>query len=173
MPNKILGDSEAPTKGQQVITACAFIHHNFNGVEKVFLPKRADTKKFLPGVYELPGGHIDYGEDIIDGLKREMTEELGMNITVGDPFAIFTYVNHIKGSHSIQVSYFAKFSDVIEKIKLDAEVHSTFGWFPENELDKVVSTIKGKDDPEIQVMRRDSVYLTKSLYFWVGWKLFY
>jgi len=30
-------------KGQQVITACAFIHANFDGVEKVFLPKRAAT----------------------------------------------------------------------------------------------------------------------------------
>jgi len=52
-------DSETPTHSTQVITACAFIHHTFDGVEKVFLPKRAETKKFLPGVYELPGGHIE------------------------------------------------------------------------------------------------------------------
>ncbi|MDP3883136.1 MAG: hypothetical protein Q8Q48_03725 [Candidatus Staskawiczbacteria bacterium] len=58
MGNKISHDSEKPAQGQQVITACAFIHHNFDGVEKLFMPRRADTKKFLPGVYELPGGHI-------------------------------------------------------------------------------------------------------------------
>ena len=34
---------------------------------KILLPKRASTKKFLPNVYELPGGHIDFGEDIADG----------------------------------------------------------------------------------------------------------
>ena len=61
---KISHDSETPAHGQQVISACAFIHHNFDGVEKVFLPKRANTKKFLPGIYELPGGHLDFGEDI-------------------------------------------------------------------------------------------------------------
>lgn len=69
--SSIAHDSETATPGQQVITACAFIHHKFNGVEKVFLPKRADTKKFLPGAYELPGGHIDFGEDPVSGLKRE------------------------------------------------------------------------------------------------------
>jgi hypothetical protein len=42
-------DSETPAQGQQVITACAFIHHNFDGVEKLFWPKRADTKKFFAG----------------------------------------------------------------------------------------------------------------------------
>ena len=72
--NKVSHDSATPAHGQQVITACAFIHRSIDGVEKVFLPKRADTKKFLPGKYEIPGGHIDYGEDIEEGLKREIQE---------------------------------------------------------------------------------------------------
>src|SRR3546814_9077575 len=90
MTNSIYHDSEVPAHGQQVITACAFSHHNFDGIEKVFLPKRADTKKFLPGVYEIPGGHIDYGEDVAAGLKREIQEEFQMDIEIGDPFAAFT-----------------------------------------------------------------------------------
>jgi hypothetical protein len=71
-------DSETPAQRQQVISACAFIHHKVDGVEKVFLPKRAATKRFLPGVFELPGGHIDYGEDMVTDLKREITEEFNM-----------------------------------------------------------------------------------------------
>jgi hypothetical protein len=39
---KISHDSETPAQGQQVITACAFIHYNFDGVEKLFWPKRVD-----------------------------------------------------------------------------------------------------------------------------------
>lgn len=42
------------------------------------MPKRADTKKFLPSVYELPGVHIDFGEEPVSGLKREIYEEFGM-----------------------------------------------------------------------------------------------
>ena len=89
MTNKTVHDSETLAEGKQVITACAFIHHNFDGVEKVFLPKRADTKKFLPGVYELPGGHIDFGEELVEGLKREIEEEFDIQINVGDPFYAF------------------------------------------------------------------------------------
>jgi len=151
--SKISHDSETPAPGKQVITACAFIHHNFSGTEKVFLPKRAVTKKFLPGVFELPGGHIDFGEDIVAGLKRELIEELEMNIIVGDPFYVFTYFNGIKGSHSIEVDYFATFKDNINKIHLNPEDHSEYGWFSKDEIKiKVVSLEKLADDPEIKAI---------------------
>ena len=127
-------DSETPAQGKQVITVCAFIHANFDGVEKVFLVKRAQTKKFLPGVFELPGGHVDYGEDIIAGLQREVQEEMGMRINVGDPFVVFTYTNKVKGSHSIQVTYFARFEDPVENIRLNQEDHSEYCWVAESEL---------------------------------------
>ena len=115
---KISHDSETLAVNQQVITACAFIHQKIGGVEKVFLPKRAAIKKFLPGVYELPGGHIDFGEDAVVGLKREIDEELGMKVEVGDPFFVFTYTNEVKGSHSIEVIYFAHFTHDISASKL-------------------------------------------------------
>ncbi len=152
MSNKTSHDSETPAKGMQVITACAFIHKNFDGVEKVFLPRRAETKKFLPGVFELPGGHIDFGEDIVDGLKREVKEEFQVNIEVGDAFSAFTYANEIKGSHSIEVIYFAGFSDPIESIKLNPEDHSEFKWIAESEIEQVVADNKRGDDPEIKAI---------------------
>lgn len=148
--NKISHDSETPAHGKQVITACALIHHNFDGVIKVFLPKRAETKKFLPGVFELPGGHIDWGEDIVEGLKREIIEEFGMRIKVGDPFAAFTYTNEIKGSHSVEIIYFASFEDPIENIKLNPEDHSEFRWVSEDEMDSIGRT----EDVEMQNVRK-------------------
>ena len=154
MSNKTSHDSEVTAHGQQVITAYALIHKNFDGVEKIFLPKRADTKKFLPGVYELPGGHIDYGEDIIKGLKREIKEEFEVDIAVGEPFACFTYTNDVKGSHSIEVIYFAAFISPIEDIKIHPEDHSEFVWISEDELKKVMTENKRGDDPEIQALKR-------------------
>lgn len=131
---KTTHDSETPAHGQQVISACAFIHYEFNGVKKVFLPRRAETKKFLPGLYELPGGHIDYGENIVAGLKREIKEEFDMNVAIGDPFAVFTYINTVKGSHSIEVIYFATFIDPIEKIVINPDDHSEYRWLAKDEV---------------------------------------
>jgi len=142
-------DSESPAHGQQVITACAFIHHNFDGVEKVFLPRRAATKKFLPNVWELPGGHIDYGEDLVAGLKREAQEEFEKDITVGDVAGVFTYVNDIKGSHSIEVVYFAQFVGGIDDIRLHPEDHSACKWFSEADLAELP-----QDDDETILMHR-------------------
>ena len=148
---KVSHDSETAAHGQQVITACAFIHRKIDGLEKVLLPKRADTKKFLPGKYEIPGGHIEYGEDIVIGLKREIREELGIEITVGDPFAVFTYTNDVKGSHSIEVVYFAQLQDSPDTISIDPDDHSTFGWFTEEEA---VDLNSDNEDEEVRVIQK-------------------
>jgi 8-oxo-dGTP diphosphatase len=149
--NKLSHDSETPAQGQQVITACAFIHRKVDGVEKVFLPKRADTKKFLPGKYEIPGGHIDYGEDIKVGLKREAKEELGVEITLGDPFAVFTYTNEVKDSHSIEVVYFAQVVGSPDKITINPDDHASCGWFTEAEA---VSLNGDAEDEEVAVIKK-------------------
>lgn len=141
---KIQHDSETPAVGQQVIVACAFIHQQIDGVEKVFLAKRATTKKFFPGVFEIPGGHIDFGEDIVDGLKREVREELGVEIQVGDPFGVFSFMNEIKGAHGVEVAYFAHFVDEVPVIKLEPADHSEWAWFSEDEYDTFSA---GRDDP--------------------------
>lgn len=151
---KISHDSEVLAVGQQVITACAFIHCEIDGVRKVFLPKRAVTKKFLPNIYEMPGGHIDYGEEMVAGLKRELMEEFGVEVKVGDPFAAFTYTNAVKGSHSIEVVYFAKLIGPPEDITLNPEDHSSYGWFSELEIEGVYSQQSGKDDPEYAIARK-------------------
>ncbi len=128
---------EISAEGKQVITACAFIHQKFDGEEKLFLPRRALTKKFLPGFFELPGGHIEFNEDIIEGLKREIMEEHKMGISIGDPFLFFTYTNQVKNSHSIEIIYFAKFKDSIENIKINPEDHSEYKWIKESEIDEI------------------------------------
>lgn len=152
--NKVSNDSEKPAHGQQVITACAFIHRRFGYAEKVFIPRRADTKKFLPGAYELPGGHIDFGEGVVGGLKREILEEFGMRIIVGDPFYVFTYTNEVKGSHSVEIIYFAVFEDPTQNIKLNPKDHSKLVWISENEIDKILTKNKKKDNPEIKAIIR-------------------
>ena len=149
-------DSETLAEGKQVITACALMWHDFDGVKKVFLPKRAATKKFLPNVFEMVGGHIDFGEDIIEGLKREIKEELGVQASIGDAFASFTYLNEVKKSHSVEDVFFGTFLDPIESITLNPEDHSTFDWFSIDEVKKRGDEIKPEsgvghsyeDDPE-------------------------
>lgn len=141
-------DSETPAAGQQVITACAIIHHPFDGVEKIFLARRASTKRFLPGVWEVPGGHIDFGEHVIVGLKREIQEELEVSIAIGDPFFVFDYTNEIKGSHSLEVLYFATLLDPPGLITLHPDDHSEGIWITKDTLPTLYSPQKHDTDDE-------------------------
>lgn len=147
-------DSAMLAIGQQVITVVAFIHHMVDGVEKVFLPRRSIGKKFKPGVFELPGGHLDFGEDMVAGLKREIEEEFSVSINVGDPFAAFTYINEVKQSHAVEVAYYATFAGGPASIHLDPMEHSEYVWLSEEELFRAYTPEKPADDQEFVAVRK-------------------
>lgn len=148
--SKVSHDSETPAVGQQVITACAVIHKDIAGVPHILLARRAATKKFLPDVFEFPGGHIDYGEDIVEGLIREIHEEFGVTVEVGSPFAAFTYLNEVKGSHSVEVVYFAELIDESQVIITNPEDHSEYRWFNKDTISDAYTTNKNQDDIEMK-----------------------
>lgn len=152
--NKISHDSETPAHWQQVLTACAFIYKKTHEGIKLFMPQRATTKKFLPWVFELPWGHIDFGEDMKVWLKREIDEEFSMEIEIGDCFEVFTYINEIKWTQSLEAIYFASFIWDEENIILHPEDHQWFLWIWSKDLSKVLDDIKWEDDLEIQAIKR-------------------
>ena len=150
---ELIQDSTTSAHGQQVITCVAFIHKLIDGTPHVLLARRADTKKFLPGLLELPGGHIDFGENLEDGLKREIDEELGIVINVGAPFATFAYINKIKGSHSIEIAYFATLDDEAIEIKVNPNDHSSIHWISTDDINFVIER-NGPDDSELPIIRK-------------------
>jgi 8-oxo-dGTP diphosphatase len=108
----------------QEIVATAFIHRD----GKLFIARRAVTKRYLPGVYELPGGHIEFGETMEKGLAREIMEEFHINVIIGEPFNVFTYTDGNETRQVIEVNYFATLADPYQHIDLNPEDHSEFRW---------------------------------------------
>lgn len=53
--------------------------HVFNRRGDIYLQKRPQWKDIQPGKWDTAvGGHIDYGEEVEDALRREVREELGI-----------------------------------------------------------------------------------------------
>ncbi len=50
---------------------------------KIFIAKRSSTSS-LPSKWEFPGGKVDVGETLEECLTRELYEEFGIIVTVGD-----------------------------------------------------------------------------------------
>ncbi|NRQ36842.1 NUDIX domain-containing protein [Nonomuraea sp. NN258] len=51
--------------------------------DRVLLCHRSPGRRWYPGVWDLPGGHVEEGEDPRGSLVRELREELG--ITASQP----------------------------------------------------------------------------------------
>lgn len=49
----------------------------FDG-DKVLLVKHGEAAHHLTGIYGLPGGRLEFGEELLDGAAREFQEETGL-----------------------------------------------------------------------------------------------
>jgi len=55
------------------------------------LAKRGLSKRLDPGKWETPGGFLERDEEPLEGLRREMREELGCEIEVKRLAAVYTH----------------------------------------------------------------------------------
>lgn len=53
-----------------------------NDQNEVLLAKRSSSFKY--GLWGAPGGFLENGEDLVEGLTREVDEEIGVKVEVGD-----------------------------------------------------------------------------------------
>lgn len=57
--------------------------------------------------WDVPGGFIEFGEDPLEALKREVKEETGLSITTAQPFGTEAHINS-KGIWRFTVAYTAQ-----------------------------------------------------------------
>lgn len=128
----------------QTVTAVAFIHQN----KKVLVAKRAATKKFMPNVWELPGGHVEFGESVEAALTREIREEFKIKIEVDQPFYVFDYLSADKTEQTVEIVFFAKI------VKGDPEPnpvdHSQIAWIEKSEVEKFLGQNKSELNAAIE-----------------------
>jgi 8-oxo-dGTP pyrophosphatase MutT (NUDIX family) len=94
---------------------------------RVLLTLRSD-KCSEPHTWALVSGGINDDEDILTGLKREVSEELGVH-----PDIIQYEYKHSESAHKMEFLYYEGFTEH-EFIPILNEEHDAFGWFEENEL---------------------------------------
>lgn len=65
----------------------AFIIKN----EKLLLVRKSAEDPNQPGLWEVPGGRMVFGEEVDEHLKREVREEVGLDVAPGTPFHIWQW----------------------------------------------------------------------------------
>jgi len=56
-----------------------------------FLLAKRPSKGLLGGMWEFPGGKVETGESLEACLRREIREELGMDVRIGEPFGVYRH----------------------------------------------------------------------------------
>lgn len=80
-PGPHAGRHAGPCAGQHVVVTAALVRD-----DRVLLAHRSPGREFYPGVWDLPGGHVEPGEEPRGALARELGEELGIDALVrGEP----------------------------------------------------------------------------------------
>lgn len=75
----------------------------FTSDKKILLQKRALTKKVFPGLWDISvAGHIGAGESILSSARREVFEEIGLELAEKDLIKIGTRVHQVAHANGIQ-----------------------------------------------------------------------
>jgi len=75
----------------------------FTSDKRILLQKRALTKKVFPGIWDISvAGHIGAGEEVLDGAKREVFEEIGLILEDKDFIKIGTRIHQVNHENGIQ-----------------------------------------------------------------------
>lgn len=110
-----LGRAQQAGRERLVCPACGFVfYQNPNvGVAAVVIEHGAVLLTLRggsvrPGQWELPGGYVEFDEDIRDALTREMLEETGLVIEVGRVLGVRSNFFRDPDSHSVGVWFTAR-----------------------------------------------------------------
>lgn len=90
--------------------------------------------KTKDGIRDIPGGHIEFGETILEALKRELKEEFGFNLTKEPKLLyVWTYFSRDKSAHRVYIVYIL---DIPKKLKFKHKERDDleFVWLKKNEI---------------------------------------
>lgn len=90
-----------------------------------------------------PGGQVEVGENVIDGVKREIMEEAGVDIEVGELFCVSSNTGKYPGTNGVKEIPTKVMLDFVCKAKggtpRPSEENSQSAYFPK---DKVLELIE-------------------------------
>lgn len=104
-----------------------------NGQGQLFLSKRGPLAKNERGLWEFPGGSVEFGETLEHALKREMQEEYDIEIEVGELLDVVDHILPEEGQHWVSPTYICRIKSGIPQIMEPGKCNE-LGWFALEEI---------------------------------------
>lgn len=100
--------------------------------DKYLIIKRSPNAHTYPEHWDFPGGRLESGEDIQEGLEREVLEETGLKVDVKKPVFIFQEI--LNGHPTVFIVHDCK--KLSDEVKISHE-HTDFKWATKEEILKL------------------------------------
>jgi len=91
--------------------------------------------KTTKDIRDVPGGHIEFGESVLDALKRELNEEIGFDLNF-KPELIYNW-SYIKKEKLIHRVYFVYLIDLSKQLEFKSKEYPNeieFIWLNKNKI---------------------------------------
>src|SRR5512140_991921 len=95
---------------------------------RLFFARRGPQAKNERGLWEFPGGSVEFGETLAEALQREMREEYGIEIAVGELLDVVDHILPEEGQHWVSPSFICSIISGEPEIQ-EPEKCSEIGWF--------------------------------------------
>lgn len=120
-------EKEAKNSGIERIVVGAIIT---NEKGEIFLAKRK-SDDFMGGIYEIPGGKAEKGENIYEALIREVKEET--NLDVKKVKSYINYFDYLSGSKNKSRQF--NFNVQVKESTISLAEHETYKWIKLNDIE--------------------------------------
>ncbi len=130
----------------------------FNKEGKVLILKRAKNDKLNPSKYDLPGGHIEKGESLNESIIREVQEETGLQVVMGNIIDVVEFPQDSllfkEEKRGIRCICYANSS----KVELSHE-HDEYEWVSLNQITEKLSPDDEFEKEKIKTIQKAQTYL--------------
>ncbi|HWT80256.1 MAG TPA: NUDIX domain-containing protein [Candidatus Methylomirabilis sp.] len=99
---------------------------------RVFLARRGPESRNERGFWEFPGGSVEFGETLVDALQREIREEYGVEIAVGELLDVVDHILPEEGQHWVSPTYLCAIV-AGEPVIREPSKCTQIGWFRPDE----------------------------------------
>lgn len=117
----------------------------FNGQGEILLLKRSKNAKNERGKWEAPGGAVEFWEKRENALKREIKEELGVDVEIVDLIHVVDEMLEKDKQHWVGTSYIVKIKGKKKPKIIEPHKHDAIGWFDINNLPSPLSWVSRAD----------------------------